>query len=241
LRRILTAAVLAAAVTVTTACAPQEPAPVSAKVQDFYEKNVVNATSTPAPDTNQVVVIGDSYVFGSDVGGKDIHNWTYLTQGALQGKLTTDVLNAAVGGSGYVVPGPKNKTFAEALPNAVGPKTDLVVFFGSRNDRAMGAAKIEAAATAAYSDAKKLAPKAKLLVVGPPWPNADVPVEMFTTRDALKAAADKAGAAWVDPLAERWFFDQPALIGSDKTHPTDEGHAYVAKLLVPRMKKALGL
>lgn len=216
------------------------PPPVSAKVQEAYDQGLT-ATPTPRQDTNQVAVIGDSYVFGSDVGGLSIHNWTYLTQLELQGNLTTDVTNGGVGGSGYVVRGPKDMTFAEALPRYVGPQTDLVVFFGSRNDRAIGKEKIEAAAFETYVAAKRLAPNAKLLVVGPPWPNADVPVPMFTTRDALKAAATKAGADWVDPLEDRWFFDQPTLIGSDTTHPTDEGHAYIAKLLVPHMKKALGL
>lgn len=237
--QLVSTVVLASTMILSTGCAHSTPA-TSQQVQDYYDKQLT-ATPDPKADTNQVVVIGDSYVFGSDVGGLSIHNWTYLTQTALQGDLTTDVTNAGVGGSGYVVRGPKDITFAEVLPRYVGPDTDLVVFFGSRNDRAIGKSKIEAAAFATYAEAKKLAPNAKILVVSPPWPNSDVPVAMFTTRDALKAAASKAGAGWVDPLEERWFFDQPALIGSDTTHPTDEGHAYIARLLVPRMKKALGL
>jgi len=237
--RLLAAAVLAATLAFSTGCAATPP-PVSAKVQDAYNQGL-KATPTPRSDTNQVTVIGDSYVFGSDIGGYSIHNWTHVSQIALQGDVTTDVTNGGVGGSGYVVRGPKDITFAEVLPRYVGPETDLVVFFGSRNDRAIGKAKIEAAALATYDEVKKLAPHAKILVVGPPWPNADVPVEMFTTRDALKSAASKAGVGWVDPLEDRWFFDQPALIGSDTTHPTDEGHAYIAQLLVPHMRKALGL
>ena len=236
MRRILATAVLAA-VAVTTGCASTPP-PVSAKVQAAYDK-ALTATPTPEADTNLVTVVGDSYVYGSNMGGQTIHNWTFLAEAGLQGKLVTDVVSAGVGGSGYVTRGPKDKVFSEILPVSVGPKNDLVVFFGSRNDRGVNPKEVAAAAADAYTEARKLAPKAKLLVIGPAWTDAQVPDDVLAIRDALKSAAKTAGASWVDPIAERWFFDQPALIGSDGVHPTDEGHAYMAKLLLPYLRAAV--
>ena len=48
---------------------------------------------------------------------------------------------------------------------------------------------------------------------------------MLQIRDVLSAAAAAAGAAFVDPIADRWFVDRPDLIGADGVHPTDAGHA----------------
>jgi GDSL-like Lipase/Acylhydrolase family len=84
-----------------------------------------------------------------------------------------------------------------------------------------------------FAKAKALAPHAKLLVIGPTWPTPDPPPELVGVRDILRDQASAAGAVFVDPLAEHWIADEPQLIGGDGTHPTDEGHKYLAKKIAP--------
>ena len=233
--RTLAAAVLAVSVALTAGCASAPP-PVSEKVAAAY----ADRTNPPAEtEYTLVTVVGDSYTAGSNMGGLTTTNWTSLVSSDLKSAGDFDISRAAAGGSGYVIRGPKDTVFSELLPSAIGPKSDLVVFFGSINDRAASPEQVGSAATAAYADTKRRAPKAKILVIGPAWRNADVPPEILANRDALREAARKAGASWVDPISERWFFDQPALIGSDKIHPTDEGHAYMKTRILPHIQKAL--
>ena len=42
-------------------------------------------------------------------------------------------------------------------------------------------------------------------------------------RDILRAEAAVIGAKFVDPLAERWLWDDPSLIGADWIHPNRAG------------------
>ncbi|MEV5051576.1 SGNH hydrolase domain-containing protein [Arthrobacter sp. LAR12-1-1.1] len=205
---------------------------------------VVKAPTASAPatqtDPKLVTVVGDSYVAGSDMGGVSTTNWTSLVAQQLQVSGPISLSRSAAGGSGYVAPGPKNIVFDELLTTSIGPKTDLIVFFGSINDSGANSAQVGMAAAKAYADAKKLAPNAKLVVFGPAWSNPKVPAKIIANSQALRSAAEAAGATWIDPIAELWFFDKPSLIGTDKTHPTDEGHAYMAKQILPHLAAALG-
>jgi lysophospholipase L1-like esterase len=87
--------------------------------------------------------------------------------------------------------------------------------------------------------ARHRTPSARLLVIGPPWPTANVPESVIQIRDILNAAARAAGAAFVDPIAERWFVGRPDLIGADGVHPNDAGHAYLADKIGPLMAAQL--
>jgi len=78
-------------------------------------------------------------------------------------------------------------------------------------------------------------------VIGPPWVNGSPPASIVADRDVVQAAAQAAGATFVDPLREGWFTGPYAsLIGSDGVHPTDAGHRHLADLILPRIAQALG-
>jgi lysophospholipase L1-like esterase len=62
---------------------------------------------------------------------------------------------------------------------------------------------------------------------------------MLQIRDILRMQAGFAGATFIDPIAERWFVDSPALIGADGVHPTDAGHAYLAGRIAPLISAQL--
>lgn len=141
------------------------------------------------------------------------------------------------GGAGYVQTGAVKLAFA-GLAQSIPADAAIVVVFGSRNGGGgYSPDSISKAATDLYAQINKRAPGAKLLVIGPPRVDENVPNNILTIRDRLKIAATKAGATFVDPIADEWFFGaDAALIGSDGVHPTDAGHQYMAERILPFIK-----
>jgi lysophospholipase L1-like esterase len=179
-------------------------------------------------------VIGDSYTTGHPMGGVGPNGWPALAWQMLAGQglpIAADV--AAEGGAGYGIPGNRNNMFGALTAEAVRPDDGLVVFFGSRNDQPVAPQDLAARSAAAFALARQTAPRARLLVIGPPWPTPAVPPAVLQIRDVLRAQARAAGATFFDPLAARWFVDTPTLIGSDGVHPTDAGHVYLADRIAP--------
>lgn len=189
---------------------------------------------------NHVAVISDSYTTGTDEGGVGPRCWTALAWQTLASRgvrIAPDV--AAEGRAGYGVRGDHGSVFEDLTARAVKPEDALVVFFGSRNDQGFDPGLLGERARAAYDLARRLAPSARLLVIGPPWPTADVPGDVLQIRDVLNAAARAAGAAFVDPIGDRWFVDRPDLIGPDGVHPNDAGHEYLADKIAPLIRMQL--
>lgn len=183
---------------------------------------------------NHVAVVSDSYTTGTREGGLGARSWASLTWRMLsrQGvQITADV--AAEGRAGYGVRGDHGSVFADLTARVVHPDDELVVFFGSRNDQDVDPDVYAEVTRNTLASARRMAPAAKLLVIGPPWPTADVPEVVLQLRDILYGEAHAIGASWVDPLAERWFVGRPELIGSDGVHPNDAGHAYLADKIAP--------
>jgi lysophospholipase L1-like esterase len=192
---------------------------------------VLTSRDTPL---SRIAVIGDSYTTGSDQGGRDSRGWAARSWQTLarQGfQINPDV--AAEGGSGYGVRGNHGSVFRDLTPRAVRPDDTLVLFFGSRNDQGVDPAVLADSARDCFAFAHHVAPSARLLVIGPPWPTSDVPAAVLQIRDVLYAQARAVGATWIDPIAERWFVGRPDLIGKDGVHPTDAGHAYMADKIAP--------
>lgn len=182
----------------------------------------------------RVAVVGDSYTTGGDLGGLGAQGWTARTWQLLARRgvqVSPDV--AAEGGAGYGIPGNRGSVYEGLAARVIRSDDTLVVFFGSRNDEPANPMLLPGAMIGALSVARRMAPTAQLLVIGPPWPTADVPPPVLSVRDALFGAARLVGATWVDPIAEQWFVGRPDLIGPDGIHPTDAGHAYMAERIAP--------
>jgi lysophospholipase L1-like esterase len=186
---------------------------------------------------NRVAVVGDSYTTGTDEGGLGPKSWTALAWHTLTQRgvrIGADV--SAEGRAGYGVPGDHGSIFEDLTGRAVKAEDALVVFFGSRNDQGFHPEDPQLLAGKVrdtFDLARLVAPSARLLVIGPPWPTADVPESILQIRDVLNAAARAAGAAFVDPIGDRWFVDRPDLIGPDGVHPNDAGHQYLADKIAP--------
>lgn len=219
-RRVVTI-VLSIALLVVAGCQHREP---------LRDKEIVELNFT----VNRIAVIGDSYTTGSDEGGLDAKGWP--TQAwqilARQGVATTADVGAE-GGAGYGTRGNRGSLFEDLTAATVKPDDTLVVFFGSRNDQRVDPTQLSILIYGTFQLARRIAPAARLLVIGPPWPTADVPAEVTRIRDTLAYQADLAGATFIDPIAARWFVDRPELIGSDGVHPTDAGHTYMAEKIAP--------
>jgi GDSL-like Lipase/Acylhydrolase family len=183
---------------------------------------------------NHIAVIGDSYTSGTNEGGEGSKAWTARAWQTLAQKgLRVDADVASEGGAGYEVRGNHGSVFEDLTVRAVRPEDGLVVFFGSRNDEGVDAQRLAEMAHETFDLARRTTPSARLLVIGPPWPTADVPGWVLQIRDVLDAQARAEGAAFVDPIVERWFVGRPDLIGADGVHPTDAGHAYLAAKIAP--------
>jgi lysophospholipase L1-like esterase len=196
----------------------------------------VSHNSTVALNTslNRVAVIGDSYTTGGDLGGLGPKGWTARAWGELAERripITADV--GAEGGAGYGTRGNRGSLFEDLTARTVRPDDVLVVFFGSRNDQGVDPVQVSVLAYGTYQLARRIAPSATFLIIGPPWPTPDPPAAVVRIRDALQYQAQIAGATFVDPIAERWFVGMPELIGADGVHPTDAGHKYMADKIAP--------
>ena len=183
---------------------------------------------------NRIAVIGDSYTTGTDLGGLGRAGWTARAWDELANyRMAVSADVGAEGGAGYGTRGNRGSLFEDLTARTIRPDDSLVVFFGSRNDVNVDPAQLSILAYGTFQLARRIAPSATFLVIGPPWPTADPPANLVRIRDALQYQAGVAGATFVDPIAERWFVDRPGLIGSDGVHPTNAGHQYLADKIAP--------
>jgi lysophospholipase L1-like esterase len=196
-----------------------------------------------AAGRTSLFVIGDSYTEGVIQGGLEDANWTTQLRSLLRGDdrrvaLTVD----GSGGSGYVSVGWRNITFGQMAERTVDGSADIVIVFGSINDMFEGASRndVSRAAAATYATIRAAAPGSTLLVIGPSPTGDDVPDELRQVSDGVARAAADAGATFIDPIAEQWFSgDAAALISDDELHPTDDGQAYIAELVLPHVEAAI--
>ncbi|MCB0932306.1 MAG: SGNH/GDSL hydrolase family protein [Mycobacterium sp.] len=188
---------------------------------------------------DHVVVIGDSYTMGAENNGKDPDDWPAIVWDQLRAK-GYDIQPTVVGegGSGYIHKGYRGGIFGDKV-SAVQPSTDLVVFFGGANDLDIPPDVEKNSVSQTLKATRLAAPKAKILIIGPAWPRADAPPEVWKVRDILRAEAAVIGAKFVDPLAERWLWDDPSLIGADWIHPNRAGQEYLAQKILPLIQAEL--
>lgn len=203
---------------------------------------ILAACSTPNtlfPTGDQIVVVGDSYTTGPKDDGKDPNVWPAMVWQDLHEsgyELASTV--SGEGGAGYAQPGYRGGTFA-GKAQVIQPSTELVVFFGSANDMHIPPDVLTSAVHETLKQARLTAPKAHLLVIGPAWPRPDVPAEVWRVRDIVRDEARATGATFVDPLEQRWLWDDPALIGPDGIHPDRAGQRYLAEKIRPLFQAEL--
>lgn len=182
------------------------------------------AGSAPA---TQVVIIGDSLSTGH--GTSPDLAWPNLVQGDTRGgQHPLSIVNASANGSGYVSTGDGGSTFLSQVDESVQKTTQLVLIFGSENDMGSDATQLKQAAAKTLAEINAKAPDAKIVVVGPPSYTDNPEASRLEVRDEDRAAANEAGAVFIDPIQDQWIMGQAdQLIGPDGDHPSVAGQHYL--------------
>jgi lysophospholipase L1-like esterase len=194
--------------------------------------------SSKIPGT-EIVVVGDSYTTGPNENPEDPHVWPAMTWRDLRahGYEIAPVV-VGEGGAGYAHPGHLGSVFADKA-KAIGQGAELIVFFGSANDMTVPPAELQRAVRETLTKARVTAAKAHLLIIGPAWPRPDVRKEVWEVRDIVRSEAAELGATFVDPLEQRWLWDDPTLIGPDGIHPNHAGQRYLSEKIRPLLEAEL--
>jgi lysophospholipase L1-like esterase len=205
-----------------------------------------SATPTPAPTPtasadpcggrlpagSTVAVVGDSYTTGiATAGGQGAKGWPAL----LAQQTGWHVVLDAVVGAGYVAPGfdgvgYHGPTFVDLVKRVPAQHPDLVIVFGSLNDVGRTGAAYGRAVDGVLAAAARTG--ARVVVATTFWTDDSPSAELLAMRDTTRQATARVRcAAFVDPLAERWFGTAyKGLIAEDGEHPTDAGHERLAQL-----------
>lgn len=182
-----------------------------------------------------LVILGDSYTSGTPLGGAGGTGWPLAVQDHFGWILTID----AGGGSGYLRAGPTSRPFDERVADVIAQDPDILIVAGGINDaRHYPTSEITDAATEQWKSLREGAPDAQIVIVGPFYPTSPAPRQWRDLDSALREAATSLGLDYVDALP--WFTGDGVDIGADGTHPTDEGHAQLAKHIIASLEE-LGL
>lgn len=174
----------------------------------------------PKPAAPIISVLGDSYTAGSPYGGYDGDGWP----ARLQIRYGYEVRSKAAGGTGYSVTTVKGtRRMGETISRLSVPRSDVILFVGSRNDVSTNPSVVAHDARAAYKEAKTRANR--IIVIGPIWDASQPPPQAYAINTVLRREAERAGALYVDGVD--WFQGREDMIGEDAVHPNSEGHAYL--------------
>lgn len=220
--------------------------------------NAYRPSPWPQPDGLRVLIHGDSMVMTVvDTGSRE----STPTSGC--GFVLADILGQSdtwvsdSGGTGWFAPNPKTRNwFNDRVGIDVVPAAaDVIVEMGGLNDSSIAGldqATVQSAVETWLDAVISAKPETVIFMTGPIAPTTP-------TAGDLKIAAAKAAAAakyprnvaYVDNLTDPWFFgtgrqgtvvgdgNRDWAIGSDTTHPTIEGHRYLAHRLAKGIAAAI--
>jgi lysophospholipase L1-like esterase len=199
-----------------------------------------------AGGTPTAVVVGDSMCTVTAPAGSSIAFPSVI--GRLLGwRVTID----AVAGSGFSAPAGREgsrPSFASRVRAITGDAPAVVVVaLGSDDaDAGVSAKVVRAQATVGLQDLRRRLPAARVVAVGPlPSGGTPSPAQQ-AIRDAIRAAAQTAGAQFIDPIAEQWITGDRSdaesgnaaqMLASDGRHLTPSGHAYVGLRLATDLSR----
>ncbi len=216
--------------------APTRPAPIVAAAP---ETRAVVVTPQVAPRVVRrattgmtAVFLGDSYTTGWRGAGVGGRGWP----GPVGRAMGWRTVSLAVAGTGFINPGWTGQPLGALVPAAVRRHPDVVVIASGHNDSHWSASATGAAADRAIDDLRHALPQAMFVIVGPIWQDGAPPLRCLILRDHLRRKAAAIGAVFIDPLAEGWFAgSNHRFIGPDGLHPTDAGHAHMARLVLDHL------
>lgn len=211
---------------------------------------------TPAPVKRpRVVIVGDSYSEGSVDGNTNAVQCWVRQFGDLMG--WPDVINAGVGGTGYLNPGASPRVkFRDRIQNdVIDLAPDIVIVAGGHNDTttsnaAYTAAALQTEATAFYTALRAALPNALIIAVGPFAAGSQV-AQYPTYQAAIFAAAAGKADFTIDTLTSPIFTgtgttaattgngNSDLYIWTDGTHPTLAGQKWLARFMAGQVSALL--
>lgn len=190
-----------------------------------------SSRATPTP--LDLLVLGDSIASGTDYGGLGSKGWPAIVAQQLGLHLLRDFQP----GTGYATAGLFGSAYTDRVDKDVALKPSIVIVEGSRND--VDAAATTRAAAGVLGKLHSQLPQATILVIGPFYLDK-TDGRTTPTNEAVKAVAASLGLTYVDTIKAGWFTGPArSLVASDGIHPTDEGHRYLANLLVPFVSRLI--
>lgn len=118
------------------------------------------------PRGPRVACVGDSYTGGAGVspaGYNSLSSWPWLMGARMQ---WDDVINAGIGGSGWIAKGNPAANFEDRIANIIAWNPDVVIFSGDQNDSANTAAVVAAAVTRTLQGVRAGLPAAVIITTG---------------------------------------------------------------------------
>lgn len=169
--------------------------------------------ASPRPSPLPVIaVIGDSAASQSVSGVGASERWPARVAAARQVRVAV----FANGSAGYTVPGSDGRTFLDQT-SRIPRDAALVMFVGGGADAGAQPLDLIRAASSAISDAKKRAPTASVVVVGPIVAAGATSSELENIDNTLQSAASIGEATFADPLGEQWLGGSTPVTGSKLT------------------------
>lgn len=214
-------------------------------------------------DGGRLMVLGDSLPDGSSMSTGGGHGtWFGRTARHLG---CDDAWEQGRGGTGYVTAG-SFATLINRVPlDVVAPGPDRLIIWAGYNDSGTDQTALGVAAAALYAAIKAGLPNCQTTVIGC-WSPTGSPGASLTNTDAtLRLAAAAAGFPFVSPITGTvysgagtlvathgpWITgtgrvgattgsgNADAYIGTDAVHPTDAGHAYVARRITAALRELM--
>jgi len=198
----------------------------------------------PATQGGRLAILGDSISDGS-AGNTGGGQGTWFKRFARMIGCNDD-WDQAKGSTGYVAAG-SSATFGDRVSaDVVAYNPDRVIVFGGYNDTAGTLTAIGNAAASVFSTLKTGLPNAQIIVIGCWAPTASPATSLQNIDATLRTTAAAAGLPFISPQTGAIYNAAGTLIqtdgpwitsanvssyiyATDSTHPTDAGHAAVAR------------
>lgn len=197
-------------------------------------KRIAASQEEAALQPTVALFIGDSYTAGGGEVGAP-YTFADLTCNEMGWVCAKD----AQGGSGFIADGrvndPSFTPYIGRLARTAGNyRPEVVIVSGGRNDAGGGGER--QAAERYFTALRDAYPDAKVVALSPFWNDSHPPGPVVDVREAIRGAATRHGAVWVDTTG--WL--TPRLMGKDGVHPTLAGHRRLADRLLAFMRRLAG-
>lgn len=207
-----------------------------AAASESAKRFLLSPSAMPTQQPVAVTVISDDLAAPAE-SGIPVTEWPVL----VASDLGVRVVSLTTAGSGYTTR-PLTSAFGgtfEARAGQVASTSRVVLIFGGANDQRATRVQLLRAASATISDAQRTAPRASVVLIGPASAVNDPPESLLAVRSALREAAGRGGAQFVDPIDQGWLTDGTGYIGADDRSLTAKGERAVAARVETVLRRLL--